>query len=424
LESLAKIQALLQKRDFYEAGEACERAIRASGESLELLYLLGYALSSQFRFKEATRALRKAVAVKPVVDVTYALAEALYKTGELDEATTNLNRLLAFNASDARFIELRGKIAGRAESGVGCRLEMVDLLGGETLEIDGDSGFSPPVSNPGWESERKAIYSAKGEQRYIESICCADDFPFDKVLVDIGAGDGMTFSNSLNLLDKHRWKGLLIEPAHRSVAAANMLIAKQKLNVSTAATYANPETVCNLLAAFGIPRNFGFLSLDVDSIEYPLLQSILCGFRPGLICVEINERVPPPIFFYTKYSRGAQIPHAPLFLGASIQALVELLMGFDYCCTLLEYNNLFAIPCEFVPLSRRTTEVPDQSAARSASLLYEEGYRSRPDRLSIYPWNRRFEDLLDLEPGAFTVRWHATLSEMQLHSATVCRDLP
>lgn len=421
MEALAKIQDLLQKRDYYEAGVACESAIRASGESLELLYLLGYALSSQFRFKEATRALRKAVAVKPAVDVIYALAEALYKTGELDEATTNLDRLLAFNASDARFIELRGKIAGRAESGVGCRLEMVDLVGGEALEIDGESGFSPPMSNPGWESEREAIYSAKGEQRYIESICCADDFPNEKVLVDIGAGDGMTFSNSLNLLDKHRWKGLLIEPAHRSIAAANMLIAKQKLDVSTTATYANPETVCNLLAAFGIPRNFGFLSLDVDSIEYPLLQSILCGFRPGLICVEINERVPPPIFFYTKYSRGAQIPHAPLFLGASIQALIDLCATFDYNPIHLEYNNLFLIPSEDNIRSRLFTEKLRQNSQTIAALLFEDGYQKRADRLSIFPWNRQFEDLQTLRGSDFATRWFSMASRANILECIVFR---
>ena len=107
MEALAKIQDLLQKRDYYEAGVACESAIRASGESLELLYLRGYALSSQFRFKEATRALRKAVAVKPAVDVIYALAETVYK------------------------------------SGVGCRIEMGELLVVETQETDGCDGRKP-----------------------------------------------------------------------------------------------------------------------------------------------------------------------------------------------------------------------------------------------------------------------------------------
>jgi len=421
LASLAEIQALIQNRDFDNAVLACENTLQSDGESVELLYLLGLTQSSLYRFKDAARTLRRAVGLKPVVEVIHALAEALYRTGDLDEASSYINRLIEFNPSDPRFIELRGKITGRAESGVGCRLEMVDLIGRETSVSQGEERRHSAALNAPADRQEEAIYSAKGEQRFIESICGAEDFPFERVLVDIGASDGMTFSNSLNLLDKHRWSGLLIEASHSAVATANTLISTRKLQAKTAATYANPDTIRDLLSGFGIPRNFGFLSLDVDSIEYPLLQAILAGFRPGLVCVEINERIPPPIVYYTKYIQGADLPHAPLYLGASIQALVNLLVSFDYCPMHLEYNNLFAIPAEAQIATRIARQALDSSPDAVAQLLFAEGYRQRPDRLSIYPWNRQFEDLMTLAASEFADRWQATLNGIGLQSVTVCR---
>lgn len=419
MASLAEIQALIQNRDFDNAVLACESTLQSDGESVELLYLLGLTQSSLYRFKDAARTLRRAAGLKPVVEVIHALAEALYRTGDLDEASSYINRLIEFNPSDPRFIELRGKITGRAESGVGCRLEMVDLIGNETSVSQGKERRHSAALYAPTDRQEEAIYSAKGEQRFIESICGAEDFPFERVLVDIGAGDGMTFSNSLNLLDKHRWSGLLIEASHSAVATANTLISTRNLQATTAATYANPDTIRDLLSGFGIPRNFGFLSLDVDSIEYPLLQAILAGFRPGLVCVEINERIPPPIVYYTKYIQGADLPHAPLYLGASIQALVNLFVSYDYCCLHLEYNNLFAVPAESKKALNQTLALEATSREDQACKLFHEGYRLRPDRLSIYPWNRNFEDLQTALPEEIIRRWSEMLISIRGDQVTV-----
>lgn len=421
MASLAEIQALIQARDLDKAVLACESTLQSDGESVELLYLLGLTQSSLYRFKDAARTLRRAVGLKPLVEVIHALAEALYRTGDLDEASSYINRLIEFNPSDPRFIELRGKITGRAESGVGCRLEMVDLIGNETSVSQGEERRHSAALNAPTDRKEEAIYSAKGEQRFIESICCAEHFPFERVLVDIGAGDGMTFSNSLNLLDKHRWSGLLIEASHSAIATANTLISTRNLQATTAATYANPDTIRYLLSGFGIPKNFGFLSLDVDSIEYPLLQAILAGFRPGLVCIEINERIPPPIVYYTKYIQGADPPHAPLYLGASIQALFNLFVSYDYRCLHLEYNNLFAIPAESEVALNKTGTLAKSSCEDLACKLFDEGYRTRPDRLSIYPWNKNFEDLHKALPEEIIRRWSEMLIGIGAEKLTVCR---
>ncbi len=421
MASLAEIQALIQNRDFDNAVLACENRLQSDGESVELLYLLGLTQSSLYRFKDAARTLRRAVGLKPVVEVIHALAEALYRTGDLDEASSYINRLIEFNPSDPRFIELRGKITGRAESGVGCRLEMVDLIGSETSVWQGKERRHAAALNAPADRQEEAIYSAKGEQRFIESICGAEDFPFERVLVDIGAGDGMTFSNSLNLLDKHRWSGLLIEASHSAVATANTLISKRNLQATTAATYANPETIRDLLSGFGIPKNFGFLSLDVDSIEYPLLQAILSGFRPGLVCVEINERIPPPIVFYTKYVKGFVIPTSPLLLGASIQAIVNLLVECDYHPMLLEYNNLFAIPLNSGTEYKLGVTGACDFCVSLASTLFQDGYLAKSDRLTAHPWNAPFEELRSLPPAEFASKWLALLKTSKITAATMLR---
>ncbi|MEO7425109.1 MAG: hypothetical protein ABI036_07970, partial [Fibrobacteria bacterium] len=139
--------------------------------------------------------------------------------------------------------------------------------------------------------------------------------------VDIGAGDGETMSNSYSLF-RSAWEGIAVEWG----AARFARLAYRYADLPAARLIRariTPDNVLGLLAACEAPHEFGFLNLDIDSYDHYVLESILSGYRPSLICAEINEKVPPPIRFTVKWHPD----HAwaqDHFFGQSLSILDDL----------------------------------------------------------------------------------------------------
>jgi hypothetical protein len=385
------ILTLLQSGKSTEAEVLCLRFLENSPQDIETLYFLAHSLKLQYRYKDALQTLRRAVELTSSKEVLTFLIEMLYRVGHTDEAGSLIKNLRKEFPSDIALAELYGKIIGRAESGVGCRLELKDLNSqipsNSSLSIQKDQDFIP-------------IYSAKGEQRLIDNFfnSLANHSQF---VVDIGAGDGFNFSNSLELIKSKQWQGLLIEPDITKAKSLTEIYSFINIQPSIVIDYITPPRVIDMFRAFEVPKNFGFLSLDVDSIEYPLLQVILANYRPSLICLEINERVKPGIEYYTKFHSETQLPYAPLLLGVSITSAYNLLNAFDYCSFHLEYNNLFATPREFI----KNFSFTDHNFNLSDIEIYEMGYTNRGDSSTIFPWNQSFIKLHELNNNDFCQEW-------------------
>ena len=83
------------------------------------------------------------------------------------------------------------------------------------------------------------------------------------VCVDIGAHNGVTFSNTYPLF-KSGWSGLLVECDKNRFATLSHLYRTMP-DATLACTFVTPENVVSLLKGFNIPEKFDFLSLDIDS---------------------------------------------------------------------------------------------------------------------------------------------------------------
>ena len=117
--------------------------------------------------------------------------------------------------------------------------------------------------------------------------------------VDIGASDGILNSNTFNLVKK-KWHGISIEG--NNIKYKVLKRALKNSNVKSINKFVFSSNVCSVLRASFCKKKFDFLSLDIDSFEHSVLNQILMDFKPRLICVEINERFPPPIIFHIKES--------------------------------------------------------------------------------------------------------------------------
>ena len=201
--------------------------------------------------------------------------------------------------------------------------------------------------------------------------------------VDIGAADGLAYSNTL-LLFMNRWSGLAIEAEPGAFAVMRDFYSRFLPQVALRQLRATPANVAGILAEAGIPREFGFLSLDIDSYDFDVLDAVLRGYRPRLICAEINEKIPPPIRFWVPY-RPDHVYAGDHFYGMSLSALEDLARQHGYDLIGLWFNNAFLVPRESNPW-------PVQTAAEA----FETGCRI----FEVPAYNADMVPLLSMTPEA------------------------
>jgi hypothetical protein len=230
-------------------------------------------------------------------------------------------------------------------------------------------------------SHKKGTYSFQEEEvvirKYLNDLTLENNF-----CVDIAASDGISMSNTYSLF-KAGWEGIAVEfdpikfakLAHSYSAFTNVSLLKTKVI---------PENVVSILKSCMCPEDFALLNLDIDSYDYFVLDTMLDAFRPRLICVEINEKVPPPIKFTVTYDSN-HVWAEDHFYGQSISKCHELCVKHKYDIVELHYNNLFIVPREI-----------NKFAPLSPEAAYDAGYRNRADRKEKFPWNSDMEDLLTM----------------------------
>lgn len=248
------------------------------------------------------------------------------------------------------------------------------------------------IPEPLWqrlkEMQRQAAFNGPGPYSFDEPTILrhVDAQPeITPFFVDIGAQDGVLGSQTLALA-KRGWRGVNYEAdtdLFEGMKARYALLPDVKIRRELV----TPDGVSGMLARDGVPHGFGFLSLDIDSFDYYVLEAILETFAPSVICVEINEMIPPPIDFKVEY-RPDIMWSGDRFQGFSIQAAKALCHRFGYAISELHYNNLLLVK------SADGVALSDQDIARA----YADGYALRPDRDRLFPWNAGYAALLTAPP--------------------------
>ncbi len=202
--------------------------------------------------------------------------------------------------------------------------------------------------------------------------------------VDIAASDGTTMSNTYPLYEDG-WTGIAAECDPGKFTALAAAYARFPA-VDLARCMVTPDNVIALLEASSTPKEFGFLNLDIDGYDYFVLERMLHRYRPRLICVEVNEKIPPPLKFTVRWD-SRYVWAGDHFYGASISKMHELCVTHHYALTELHYNNAFLVPAE---LWNGPSLSPEQAWCT--------GYRDKADRREKYPWNANMDDLLSMSP--------------------------
>jgi len=159
-------------------------------------------------------------------------------------------------------------------------------------------------------------YSQNGEDGILEELCARLGITRGWC-VEFGAWDGKHLSNTYNLLLKHGWQGVDIEG--NSERYKDLLVTKAELGgrlhtICALVDVEGAKSLDKLLSTTPLPRDFDLLSIDIDSVDAQIWES-LRDYRPKIVVIEGNSVLPPGIL---------QLHSPPKHIGASFSSLVEL----------------------------------------------------------------------------------------------------
>ena len=143
-----------------------------------------------------------------------------------------------------------------------------------------------------------------------------------KFAVDIGSAHGYGGSNVRHLVDKYKWDSF--ESDYDDGTVENNQWDRIHPRVKRETIF--EHNVCDIFEKQNVPKRFDLLSLDIDSLDWFVLQGLLVGgYRPSVAILEYN-----PIFNYdeafTRYYDESYHKDGTSEYGASAKAF-EMLMG-------------------------------------------------------------------------------------------------
>jgi len=223
-----------------------------------------------------------------------------------------------------------------------------------------------------------------GEAKKLLEICTELNIS-NGYYVDIGASDGWTSSSTFPFARSKNFSGLSVELDDKKFKKMQY-IYKNFQNAHLSKTKVTPLNILDLLNEFDVPQNFDIFNLDIDSYDLFVIKKLLESYRPKIISMEINEKIPPPIYFTVTYDEN-HFWKGDHFFGCSLQAAYEEVSKFDYKLYTVIYNNAIFIPKEM------NLEFQNLTVAK----FYKDGYMNKSDRKEKFSYNSDVDVLLGMK---------------------------
>src|SRR5580704_17307359 len=118
----------------------------------------------------------------------------------------------------------------------------------------------------------------------------------DNWCVEFGAWDGLYLSNAANLVCNKGYSAIFIEgdAAKLKELEKNYSGNAQVTGLCRMVGYGDDDNLDTILAQTNVPRDFDFLSIDIDGNDYHVWRAVT-KFSPKLICIEFNPTIPTEV---------------------------------------------------------------------------------------------------------------------------------
>ncbi len=192
---------------------------------------------------------------------------------------------------------------------------------------------------------RSDVYSQGGEDGVIRKVL--DTLPLkDKWCVEFGAWDGRYLSNTANLIENHGYNAVLIEGSREKFVDLKNNYSRNPrvVPMNRFVGFGEHDNLDGILEKTAIPRDFDFLSIDIDGNDYHVWKA-MSRYAPKLVCIEFNPTIPTEVRFVQ--------PADPLVnQGAGLLPLVELGKSKGYELISVSQINAFFVLSDYFPLFR------------------------------------------------------------------------
>ena len=149
-------------------------------------------------------------------------------------------------------------------------------------------------SNKFYNIFKKNIYSQNGEDGIIIELLKRLDIEC-RWVCEFGAWDGIHLSNTFNLVENKNCNAVYIEGDKNKYIDLLKTVDKFSniipINAFVDYNY-NSNSLDNLLKKTDIPIDFDILSIDIDSFDYQVWESLIV-YKPKIVIIEINSSVNP-----------------------------------------------------------------------------------------------------------------------------------
>ena len=183
----------------------------------------------------------------------------------------------------------------------------------------------------------KKIYSQFGEDGILlEILNLLKNKNLDKWCVEFGAKDGISYSNTYNLIKHYNYNAVLIEGDKKYFKKLSKnLPQKNIIKINKFVNFSGPNNLDEILGSTVIPENFDILSIDIDGCDFYIFESLI-KYKPKIVCIEFNHLIPNSIEFVQK--KDFKIKQ-----GSSAKSLIKLAGKKNYKLVGSSFSNLFFI---------------------------------------------------------------------------------
>lgn len=188
-----------------------------------------------------------------------------------------------------------------------------------------------------------STYSQFGEEGIVNEILRRLErvVALDRWCAEFGAWDGVHLSNTCKLIREQAYSAVLIEGDFERVGQlAHNYPEANVLKICRFVNFEGPDSLDNIFAETPIPSNFDFLSIDVDGVDYYVLES-LQNYRPKVICIEFNPTIPNAVHF-------VQPKNFSVKQGSSALAITRLARAKDYALVASTRCNLIFVDAAYL----------------------------------------------------------------------------
>jgi len=216
------------------------------------------------------------------------------------------------------------------------------------------------------------VFSQWGEDGIIQKLISSVEIK-KKIFIEFGVED-FTESNCRFLMTNNNWSGFIMDGSISNIAKVKAAQFYWAHELQAVQAFIDRDNINDLLKLSGFDGDIGILSIDIDGVDYWVLEAIDQAFLPRILIVEYNavfgcdRAITVP---YDPHFNRTAHHHSNLYFGASLPAFVHLAAkrGYDLVGTNSAGNNAFFVRRDLMngylrPLSAK--EGYTQSKARES----------------------------------------------------------